>query len=236
MAPVISGPTARFAPRIRLVLCGGAGRTFNDQMMASGLGQLTADYGLGQQLAGLRQRRRLDILVTNGDAHRLLGWESRCSRMTARASSPTRRKGGRFFGDIRGRGSATIDFNNDGAMDLVLTAWPTAPSCSRNVIGAAPGSASSSKAVRRIPRAGAHVRHGGPAHQFAEARCRRVPGPVRPSPALRPGARLRSNASKSLPSGRTQEVRIHRSTRSCGCGSRTLNGVPGGPGRMGRVS
>jgi hypothetical protein len=98
---------------------------FEDRMMVSGLGNLTARFvGWGSNFLDFDNDGDLDAFFANGDAHRLVGWEclllenkGDCSFTDASA------RGGAFFGTkVRARGSLVLDFDNDGRLDLLVTA------------------------------------------------------------------------------------------------------------------
>jgi hypothetical protein len=98
---------------------------FTDRMMASGLGQLTAEYvGWGGAFLDFDNDRDADVVIANGDAHHLVGWESLLLENTGTGTFINARdKGGAFFSArIRARGCAVLDFNNDGRMDVLITA------------------------------------------------------------------------------------------------------------------
>jgi hypothetical protein len=149
---------------------------YNDQMMASGLGQLTAEYvGWGSNFLDFDNDGDLDIFIANGDAHHLVGWESLLLENNGQARfTNAREKGGAFFdARLRARGSAVVDFNNDGALDLVVTLMGDRPFLlqNRGPVGAWLGL--ELRGTRSNPHGwGAHVRvTAGGRTQFAEARC-----------------------------------------------------------------
>jgi hypothetical protein len=191
----------------------GAGHVFTDQMMASGLGQLTADYvGWGNNWLDFDNDGDLDIFVANGDAHRLAGWESLLLENdgTGRFTN-ARRKAGRFFDTrIRGRGSATLDFNNDGAVDLVLTAMADRPFLLENRFRGGAWLRLRLEGTTSNPHGwGAHVHvTAGGRTQFTEARC--PSGFLGQSdPRLHFGLGTATVAERieiRWPSGRTQEL------------------------------
>ena len=109
--------------------------SFEDRMMASGLGALTAQFvGWGGSFLDFDNDARLDIFIANGDAHYLVGWECLLLRnMGDVRFEDAATEGGAFFRTpVRGRGSATADFDNDGRMDLVVTTLGDRPFLLRN--------------------------------------------------------------------------------------------------------
>lgn len=100
-----------------------AGR-FEDRMMASGLGTLTAQFaGWGGAFFDFDNDGDEDIFIANGDAHYLVGWEPLLLENQGDAKfSNAAGQGGTFFRTrIRGRGTAILDFNNDGRQDVLVT-------------------------------------------------------------------------------------------------------------------
>ncbi len=103
---------------------GGTNGLYDDRMMASGLGALTAQFvGWGGCFLDFDNRGKLDIFIANGDAHYLVGWESLLLENRGDGTfTDAAAKGGTFFTTkIRGRGSAVADYDNDGRMDVVVT-------------------------------------------------------------------------------------------------------------------
>jgi enediyne biosynthesis protein E4 len=97
---------------------------YDDRMMASGLGPLTAQFvGWGGCFLDFNNDGTLDILIANGDPHYLVGWESLLLENTGTGSyQDAAEKGGAFFKTkIRGRGCALADYDNDGRVDAVIT-------------------------------------------------------------------------------------------------------------------
>jgi hypothetical protein len=114
---------------------GNAKGVYDDRMMASGLGSLTAQFvGWGGCFLDFNNDGELDIFIANGDAHYLVGWESlllenKGSGVYADAAE----KGGAYFKTkVRARGSAVADFDNDGRMDIVVTTMGDRPFLLRN--------------------------------------------------------------------------------------------------------
>lgn len=110
-------------------------KIFSDQMLASGLGALTAQYvGWGAGFIDFDNDRDQDLFIANGDAHYLTGWESLLLENDATGKfTDAAAKGGAFFRTkIRGRGAVTADFDNDGRMDILVTALGDRPFLLRN--------------------------------------------------------------------------------------------------------
>jgi len=101
------------------------GGVFEDRMMASGLGSITAQYvGWGSAFLDYDNDGDLDAFVANGDAHHLVGWESLLLENGGEgAFTDAVDRGGAFFrAKIRARGAVVLDFNNDGRLDVLVTA------------------------------------------------------------------------------------------------------------------
>ena len=98
---------------------------YDDRMMASGLGSLTAQFvGWGGCFLDYDNSGRLDILIANGDAHYLVGWESLLLENRGDGTfTDAAAKGGAYFRTkVRARGSCVADYDNDGRMDILVTA------------------------------------------------------------------------------------------------------------------
>jgi hypothetical protein len=98
---------------------------YDDRMMASGLGSLTAQYvGWGSNFLDYDNDGDLDAFIANGDAHHLVGWESLLLENQGDGTvKDAADQGGAFFRTkIRARGSVVLDFDNDGRMDVLITA------------------------------------------------------------------------------------------------------------------
>ncbi|HZR19437.1 MAG TPA: CRTAC1 family protein [Verrucomicrobiae bacterium] len=109
---------------------GNAKGAYDDRMMASGLGSLTAQFvGWGGCFLDFDNDGDLDIFIANGDAHYLVGWESLLLENTGNGSySDAAEKGGAYFKTkVRARGSAVADFDNDGRMDVLVTTMGDRP-------------------------------------------------------------------------------------------------------------
>jgi enediyne biosynthesis protein E4 len=89
------------------------------------LGSLTAQFvGWGGCFLDFNNDGHPDIVIANGDAHYLVGWESlllenRGDGTFADAAS----KGGTYFKTkVRARGCSVVDYDNDGRIDFLVTA------------------------------------------------------------------------------------------------------------------
>lgn len=114
---------------------GSPGKIFTDQMMDSGLGMLTAQYvGWGSNFLDFDNDGDLDIFIANGDAHHLVGWESLLLENSGQGKfTDAALKGGVYFKTkIRARGSVTLDYDNDGATDVLVTTMGDRPFLLRN--------------------------------------------------------------------------------------------------------
>jgi hypothetical protein len=109
---------------------GNAKGAYEDRMMASGLGSLTAQFvGWGGCFLDFDNDGDLDIFIANGDAHYLVGWESLLLENKGNGSyEDAAEKGGAYFKTkVRARGSAVADFDNDGRMDVLVTTMGDRP-------------------------------------------------------------------------------------------------------------
>jgi hypothetical protein len=114
---------------------GGTNGLFADRMIASGLGAITAQFvAWGGVFVDFDNDRDEDIFIANGDAHYLVGWQSLLlENLGNGAFTDAAEKGGAVFhAKLRGRGAATLDFDNDGRPDLLMTAMADRPFLLRN--------------------------------------------------------------------------------------------------------
>ena len=108
---------------------------FDDRMMASGLGSLTAQFvGWGGCFLDFDNSGKLDIFIANGDPHYLVGWESLLLENRGDGTfTDAAAKGGAYFkAKINARGSAVADYDNDGRMDIIVTTLCDRPFLLRN--------------------------------------------------------------------------------------------------------
>ncbi len=95
-----------------------------DQMWSSGLGRLTQNYvGWGGNFVDFDNDGDPDLFVVNGSAFTLGGTLSLLLENIGPGKfADARGAGGRFFDTpIDGRGSAVLDYDNDGRLDLLAT-------------------------------------------------------------------------------------------------------------------
>lgn len=98
---------------------------FEDRLIGSGLAVMTAQYvGWGCNFLDFDNNGVLDIFIANGDAHHLVGWESLLLKNSGKATfTDARDEAGAFFdAKIRARASVALDFDNDGRIDLLVSA------------------------------------------------------------------------------------------------------------------
>jgi hypothetical protein len=109
--------------------------SYDDRMWASGLGRLTQQHvGWGGAFLDFDNDGDQDLFIANGDAFNLEGDfslllenQGNCKFTDASA------KGGAFFQHrINGRGNAVLDYDNDGRLDVLLTALADRPFLLRN--------------------------------------------------------------------------------------------------------
>jgi enediyne biosynthesis protein E4 len=103
---------------------GHTNRIFEDRMMASGLGPITAQYvGWGSNFIDYDNDGNLDAFIANGDAHHMVGWESLLLHNKGDGTfEDAAEKGGAYFKTkIRARGSYLLDYDNDGRVDVLVT-------------------------------------------------------------------------------------------------------------------
>jgi hypothetical protein len=106
-----------------------------DRMMASGLGGLTAQYvGWGCNFIDFDNAGKLDIFIANGDAFRMVGWQSLLLENDGNGNFRNAvEKGGTYFRTpVRARPSVVLDFDNDGRMDLLVGLMGDRPVLLRN--------------------------------------------------------------------------------------------------------
>jgi enediyne biosynthesis protein E4 len=108
---------------------------YDDRMWASGLGRLTQRYvGWGGVLLDFNNNGLRDIFVANGDAFTLDGTLPLLLQNLGNAqfTNAVANAGRVFRENINGRGSAVLDYNNDGRTDLLVTVLADRPLLLRN--------------------------------------------------------------------------------------------------------
>jgi hypothetical protein len=103
---------------------------FADRMWASGLGRLTRDFvGWGGVFLDFDNDGDPDLFIANGDAFKLEGSRSLLLENTGQGRfADAASRGGAFFEiPVNGRGSAVLDFDNDGRLDLLVTTLADRP-------------------------------------------------------------------------------------------------------------
>ncbi len=96
---------------------------FLDDMMASGLGTLTAQYvGWGCNFIDYDNAGKLDVFIANGDPYRMVGWQSLLLENDGRGHfrNAVDQGGAYFRTPVRARSSVVLDYDNDGRMDLLV--------------------------------------------------------------------------------------------------------------------
>lgn len=97
---------------------------FEDRIQASGMLEVTMKYtGWGGNVFDFDNDGDLDVFIVNGDPHFMQGQPSLLLENDGRGQfTDARAKGGPFFATrVNARGSAVLDFDNDGWLDVVLT-------------------------------------------------------------------------------------------------------------------
>ena len=108
---------------------------YDDRMWASGLGLLTQKFvGWGGAFIDFNNDSQLDLFIANGDAFRIEGTFPLLLQNQGQARFNDAKGGGGaiFQTRINGRGNAVIDFDNDGRLDILLTALGDRPFLLRN--------------------------------------------------------------------------------------------------------
>lgn len=111
------------------------GGHYLDEMWRSGLGRLTQNYvGWGGSFLDFDNDGDPDLFIVNGSAFTLGGTMSLLLENDGKGGfSDAGQKGGAFFNTpIDGRGSAVLDFDNDGRLDLLATTLANRPFLLRN--------------------------------------------------------------------------------------------------------
>jgi hypothetical protein len=108
---------------------------YDDRMWASGLGLLTQKYvAWGGAFLDFDNDGDLDLFIANGDAFRLEGTVPLLLENQGQAKfTDASEKGGAIFKSrINARGNAVLDYDNDGRLDVLLTALGDRPFLLRN--------------------------------------------------------------------------------------------------------
>lgn len=108
---------------------------YDDRMWASGLGRITQPFvGWGGCFGDVDNDADPDLFIANGDAFTFAGapallLENRGDGQFADQSA----RGGAFFSrKVQGRGAAVLDYDNDGALDVLVTTLANRPFLLRN--------------------------------------------------------------------------------------------------------
>ena len=112
------------------------GRFFEDRVVASGILGVSSKFtGWGGNFLDHDNDGDPDLFIANGDPHYLKGMPSLLLENTGRAGfADISARGGTFFQkSVNLRGSGTVDYDNDGRMDLVLTSLGGPAALLRNV-------------------------------------------------------------------------------------------------------
>lgn len=108
---------------------------YEDRMWASGLGRLTQKFvGWGGAFLDFDNDGDQDLVIANGDAFKLEGDLSLLLENQGKGTFlDASAKGGAFFQRrVNGRGNAVLDFDNDGRLDVLLTALADRPFLLKN--------------------------------------------------------------------------------------------------------
>ena len=108
---------------------------YEDRMWASGLGRLTQKYvGWGGAFLDFDNDGDLDLCIANGSAFVLDGTDTLLleNQGQARFIDASEKGGAVFHTPIDGRANAILDFDNDGRLDILITALADRPFLLRN--------------------------------------------------------------------------------------------------------
>lgn len=109
--------------------------TYDDRMWGSGLGRLTQkSVGWGGAFLDFDNDGDQDLIIANGDAFKLEGdFALLLENQGDGKFKDVSAKGGAFFQQrVNGRGNAVLDYDNDGRLDVLLTALADRPFLLKN--------------------------------------------------------------------------------------------------------
>ena len=146
------------------------GLLFQDEVMPTGLGALSAQYvSWGGGFLDYDNDRDLDVLIVNGDLHHPVGWEDLLLENEGGRFTDAAADGVYFSQKLLGRGGFLADYDNDGDIDILITNLMDRPVLLRN------DSPAENRWLTLVPAGGAYgariTLHAGGRTQHAEVRC-----------------------------------------------------------------